>query len=43
MQPSQYKIQIVEDDEDVVEILQMLITSIGYIVRSGPYCLDRFH
>ena len=32
MAAKQYKIQIVEDEENVVEILQMLITSIGHIV-----------
>ncbi len=32
MTSKQYKIQIVEDEEDVAEILQKLITSIGYIV-----------
>ena len=33
--PKQYKIQIVEDEEDVVEILQKLITGIGHIVVSS--------
>ena len=32
MTAKQYKIQIVEDDEDVLEILQKFITTIGHIV-----------
>ncbi len=35
MTPKQYNIQIVEDEEDVVEILQKFITSIGHIVVSS--------
>lgn len=37
MPKEQYKIQIVEDEEDVAEILQKLITSIGHVVvNSSP-------
>ncbi len=40
----QYKIQIVEDDEDVAEILQKLITSIGHIVtNSSPTGKDAIY
>ncbi len=38
MPKEQYKIQIVEDEEDVAEILQKLITSIGHVVvNSSPF------
>ena len=44
MTSNQYKIQIVEDEEDVVEILQKLITSIGHIVvRSSPSGKDAIY
>ena len=44
MTPKQYKIQIVEDEEDVAEILQKLITSIGYIVvGSSPSGKDAIY
>ena len=40
----QYKILIVEDEEDVAEILQKLITSIGHIVvRSSPSGKDAIY
>jgi len=46
----QYKIQIVEDDESVAEILQKFITNIGHIVvNSSPsgkdaiYCAGEMH
>ena len=44
MTPKQYKILIVEDEEDVVEILQKLVTSIGHIVvRSSPSGKDAIY
>jgi len=44
MTPKQYKIQIVEDDEDVAEILQKFITTIGHIVvNSSPSGKDAIY
>lgn len=44
MTPKQYKIQIVEDEEEVAEILQMLIESVGYIVvGSSPSGKDAIY
>jgi len=40
----QYKIQIVEDDEDVAKILQKLITTIGHVVvNSSPSGKDAIY
>ena len=42
--PKQYKIQIVEDEEDVADILQKLITSIGHVVvNSSPSGKDAIY
>ena len=44
MTPKQYKIQIVEDDENVAEILQKFITKIGHIVtNSSPSGKDAIY